>query len=272
METKGSKQYKELVALTPSDSVFSEKAQWTFRSMLEAFQQVVLERHESIEDELVDRFKAVYGDRLRLHTLFDIPHDSDESCSAEVLCLDGAPVLLFKRVGDRSDYSDGLSIIDPALSKGFLEIFTERFNNLALEKMAALQESLPSMADLIASTHYLGAVNDEVFIVISPKWAMGLSHVIDDHSTWLIDEQGELSRVDKFKQWVNKSLSWSGDPECNDAILIMANGKEITANCKNLLFTLYKEPSSLAVLQEAAQRLQKCMELESQTDQRQRGG
>lgn len=209
--------------------------------MLGALQANILSRHDDVDDEVVSSLEATYGNRLQLHTLFDIPHDSDECCSADVLCLDGTPTLLFQRVGDRSDYSDGLQVLDLEKGKILLHVLTDYYADQAFELLKSSRKEVKSIDDVFATSQYLTAWSDGVFSMNSPKWSFGLKGVTADHFVWYDTPAGEIVRVREFLGWVNKAPSWDiAIPDRHHA-RVMTDTGEFVVDCQDLLVTLVED-------------------------------
>lgn len=239
--------FKDIVKNAPRQSAFADGAVWTFRSMLEALQRNVLEAHDFIEDEVVETMHATFGERLDVHTVFDIMHDSDECCSAEVLCIDGVPALLYKRIGDRSDYTDGLSILDKALARELLAVLVEHRTKAAFARMEGEQPATTPEQLLWEGTQYLVPLSSSAFFVGSPKWACGFRHAFSSHKAYMLDEQGALVRVTGFVKWANNQASWESKADTHVATFTTERG-EATFDARNVIFTLLEDKDELREL------------------------
>lgn len=239
--------FKDIVANTPKKDAFADGAIWTLRSMLEALQQCVFETHGYLEDDVMDEVRAALGGRLTVHTIFDIHHDSDECCSAEVLCLDECPTLLYKRIGDRSDYSDGLSVLDKELTRKLVAVLIEHRTRQAFAKMEAEVSTQSPEETLWQGTQYLVPLTETAFFVGSPKWALGFRHAFESHKAYTADGDGGLVRVLGFVKWANKAQSWESNKDTHVATFTTERG-EATFDARNVIFTLLDDEEGLQKL------------------------
>lgn len=113
---------------------------------------------------------------MSLVTLYDHPHDSDECCSVEFLLVGGIPLAGWKKVGDHSDYTDGLVVFNDAQARA-----------LALRVWALVHEEAekPTNEDTIdvlewafADNSYLTPLKDApadlvTYAINSPRWMLG---------------------------------------------------------------------------------------------------
>lgn len=238
--------FKEILAASAKTTAFGPHSTWTLMDMLRALRSSVLGEDHFIDDEFIEELKVTWADRLTLHTLYDVPHDSDESCSAHVLCADGKPALLFKRIGDKMDYSDGLSILDVDMARTLLRAMAEYRTEKALSEMAPAEKS---PLELLWDCSYLTRQADTVFSVDSPKWALGFSHLVDELPCWLLADDGQVKRVTKFVRWHNRKPSWEG----GDAAMatVQTSQGELDVDAHQLMFSLL--PDSRDVFAAAAQ-------------------
>lgn len=252
------------------DDAFSINPRHSFQRMLESLRSVYLGNYEYAGDDLVDAFASAYGDALRVHSIVDVPHDSDESCSIHVLTLIGEPVLMDVRVGDKSDYSDGLQVIDANACKGLLRVLMEFEAREIFQKLKEDQIVKPeSMTAIIDKTGYLSTIHDEFFVLNSPKWACGFRSLFKDRSVWAVDAEGHPSRVVEFQEWLNSERSWSGNLQKDHAIVVMEKHWEVI-DCKRLLFTIAGEPSSMIALQRASLALKASLDMDEEKSQESR--
>jgi hypothetical protein len=252
--SKSTVSLSDLLVVAPSENAFSQDGRWYFHEIIEALKSKYLNSFGGYDDEEFDFLKSKLSSRFTLiHTIFDIPHDSDEMCSARILSLDGAPVVLFKRIGDRSDYSDGLEVLDIELTKELVRLVLDYHIQQSLQT-----DVLPATLESITEgSQYIIPIAGDVFIVDSPKWALGFPRLFEKHSAWLVDDDGALLRVDSFKRWLTEKPRWSDDLG-NHAIVETVAG-DVTINCRQILFTLTKEPLSMDALQESARILRSAL-------------
>jgi hypothetical protein len=248
----------DILEKCPAQSAFSDEGKWDLMSMIDALQRNYLDGFGDSDNELISQIAlragpdAVWG----IHTIFNIDHDSDESCSAQMLVIDGSPALLMKRIGDRSDYSDGLSILNVELAKKLIHTINDYYVELKLKQMDGRisQDLIVSAEDVMSSCQYITPVKGDVFVVNSPKWVMGFQHLFKSHSAWVVDDSGVLNRVIQFKRFTNDLPSWadrSQNIDPNEAIVLIGS-KEVLIDTREILFTLTKEPLSMDALQASA--------------------
>ena len=208
------------------------------------------------------RIKVGSSANWRIHTAFNIPHDSDECCSAEVLVIDGSPVALMKSIGDKSDYSDGLTFLNADLAKKLIQMISD---SRVESRLKELTSSISSAEDLMSESMYITPVKGDVFVVNNPKWACSFKSVFDTHSGWIVDDTGRLHRVKKFNQFTNNLQTWQSKDrnEATQAIVEIDSG-EVKVNAKDILFTLGKEPISEGALKDSAEILFTLMKEEAQ--------
>lgn len=258
----------DLLAASQSHSAFSKEGQWDFLEIAEALQSNYLNSFGYAGSELADFIKVMWPNRvLVIHTLFDIPHDSDESCSATILTSDGKPVLLFKKIGDRSNYSDGLEILDAEFTRQLIHLVADYHLQETLQRVKS--EPLATVESIVGGSQYIIPAVGDVFIVDSPKWALGFPSLFKEHSAWLVDDDGALHRVGEFKRWLSDKPSWSGDALAGHAIVETQIG-DVTVNCRQILFTLTKEPLSMVALQESANLLRAALNEKARESDRQK--
>lgn len=239
--------FNEIVRQAPKVDAFALNTVWTLRDMLEALQKTLLEVHDSLEDETVAAMQAAYGESLTVHTIFNILHDSDESCSAEVLCVDGVPTLMHKCIGDRNDYTDGLSMLDMALTRGILAVLVECRTKAVFARLAAEQAETSPLEQLWHRTQYLIPLGESAFFVSSPKWACGFQQAFNNHRAYVLNDEGNMVAVTGFKNWVNNRASWDSHKATHQAVVTTATG-ELTLDARNIVFTLVNDPAELAAV------------------------
>jgi hypothetical protein len=243
--------FDDVLSHSVPQNPFSDPAKWSLRAMLAALENTVLGSGDGFVEELFPALMAAgFDTRLTLHVLFDIEHGSDESCSAEVLCLDRQPVLLFKRIGDRSSYDEGLDILHCEHAKTLLRVLVELRAEQAFAKMTESAASSTPEALLWADVQYLTPLTTGVFFVGSPKWALGFGHVLNTHQGWLVRADGRLIRVRKFVRWVNDKPSYSSASDTHMAVFDTDDGL-VETDARNVLLTLVEAPPELASLAKA---------------------
>lgn len=118
-------------------------------------------------ERLVEEFE------ITLVSLYDHPHDSDESSSVDMLLIKGIPLLGWKRVGDRSDYSDGLVVLNDAEGR----ILARRVWEIVNTTDSMDNDNLDVKAWLFEANSYVRAVDsceDSVaYTIENPRWMLG---------------------------------------------------------------------------------------------------
>lgn len=236
--------FNDILRQAPQHDAFSAATTWAFQQMLQALQAQVVGNHDALEEELVEQLNADFANRLVVHLVFDVLFDSDECCSAEVLSLDGTPILLFKRIGDKNDYSDGLCILDAQGARTLLGAVLSVRTQQALDRIGS-KEPTTDTAALWRDVQYLVPASPTIFSVASPKSALGFAHCFDKHRAFVVQDQGRVLEVTGFKGWANKKRAWAGDADAHDATVATPEGDRMV-DARNVLFSLADDPQELS--------------------------
>jgi hypothetical protein len=177
--------------------------------------------------------------RVAVYTLFNVLHESDESCELHVLAYDDKPVGFAHRAGDTDDWD--ARILDEEL-----------FKVLAREMaMSLLEEDLVNVtAEPVASlsalqNQYLYFVGDKetVVAVRNPKWACGFERFAEGRRVFYVDHQGTMHQVAKIRAFANNK--WHTRDQDHDDIFITINGAERVVDATQLLFELVPNGADL---------------------------
>lgn len=197
-------------------------------NVLEALFKEHVELHYSANfEDLLPR------ERLAIHTVFDMPHDSDEACELHILVVDGKPVGAAHKFADKSSWNS--HIID-----------AEQFKTLARDlAIAALDERLAQITadsfDSLSSLkngylHFLGE-GETMFAVNSPKGMYGFSKLPEKHPAFYVDATGAVHPVTAIGKFANKEPSHSSKRTVSD-VFITVGGKEFVVDGSELMFEL----------------------------------
>lgn len=106
--------------------------------------------------------------------VYDHPHDSDESSSVEFMLVKGVPLMGWKRVGDRSDYSDGIVVLNDEEGR----TLARRVWQLVHSTDTVGEDTLDVLAWMFEDNQYLhpltGVRQDLVaYAINNPRWMLG---------------------------------------------------------------------------------------------------
>ncbi len=255
--------YDQLVALSHARTTpaLEERSAWTTESMLKGvLGELQLAHVFDLEIELLRQVQSELSQDWRLVEVFDIPHDSDESCSAHLLLSDGKPVLAYFAMGDRSDYSDGVRVLDVQWTRRVARQLLSRMLDEQLQRLADSSPLARPEAEQVSAfwseVRYICPVTPQVFYVDSPKWAFGYRHLFDTHDARLVLDGG-LHPVASFEGFANKKPSWSSDADAQDAQFQLADGRVVTADAGDVLFHLsLGQPTAQAEFDAALRSIQ----------------
>jgi hypothetical protein len=231
----------ELFAKIPHTTFFNldPALAWRGIHLLEALKVRVRNDHERITDAVAAELTIHHGERLTYQCLFDVPHDSDEECSIEAVALDGVALFIHHRVGDRSDYTDGIRVLNgPACAEILRKMaeaqLTEEFENLAIEQANDAPLTLES---LLAKNQYLTYVSNGVFSIKSPRWCAHFRSVVSNYFVWHLTAPGLPVRVQSFVSWSSpNNRSLCTETARNTAVLTTDAG-DIELDCRELLIS-----------------------------------
>lgn len=133
---------------------------------------------------------------LSMVTLYDHPHSSDESCSVAMLLVKGLPLVGWKRVGDRSDYSDGLVVFNDAHGRALAMRVWQLMHNTD----AVGEDALDVLAWAFGDNQYVHHVQDLredaiAYVINSPHWMLGRGLNTRERAFYAINEDNTLSRI-----------------------------------------------------------------------------
>ena len=158
--------------IVPKYSHALNSKEWDFREFLMAMTSCYHKDVSTYDNAdgielLVEEFE------ITLVSLYDHPHDSDESSSVDMLLVKGIPLIGWKRVGDRSDYSDGLVVLNDAEGRSLAKRVWEIVNTT--DSMD--NDNLDVAQWLFEGNQYVRALDireDSVaYAINSPRWMLG---------------------------------------------------------------------------------------------------
>ena len=122
-------------------------------------------------EHLVEEFE------LTLVSLYDHPHDSDESSSVEMLLVKGIPLVGWKCVGDRSDYSDGIVVLNDAEGRSLAKCVWDLVHTNEGTGNAMLNDTLDVAKWMFEGNQYVHAISftdDPIaYAIENPRWMLG---------------------------------------------------------------------------------------------------
>ncbi len=233
--------FTDLVHKFPGVDAFDDRGtRWTFAQMAASLEGTG-DCHSVDDDEIVE-LQTAFGTRLTVHELFDIAHDSDECCSAEVLCDNGKPVLLYKRIGDHSDYSDGLDVLDKPFARELLKTLLDIRTAARLQTFES-ETTVPTnpMVALWKGVQYLSPLAATVFTVDSPKWTCSFKHLFTKYDAYCVQPGGILVQLDKMLDWCNALPSYSSQAGATLARFQTMSSEILELDARTVLFSLVKD-------------------------------
>jgi hypothetical protein len=178
--------------------------------------------------------------RVSVYGVINVDVISDENCIVQILALDGKPVGLCSKFGDRSEWKS--RILDLVAYKNFARELVEasleyRLNNLKAKPMDALAE---------LENRYVKFLGDKesMFSVENAKSVNSFRKIPNSHRCFFLDSKGNAVLVQEIRQFANTKGSWCDDPDTHDVIVIV-NGAEGTVDGRELLFELVEGEADL---------------------------
>lgn len=171
--------------------------------------------------------------RVTLYGVINVDFASDEDCIVQILALDGKPVGLCSKFGDRSEWQS--RILD-----------VEVYKSLARELVAASLDyrlrdlntpPMDALAELDNRYVKLLGVRETMFAVENPKSAEFFQHIPKSHRCFMLDSLGNAYQVQKIGDFVNTKRSWCDDIDTHN-VSVTVNGAESTIDGRELLFEL----------------------------------
>jgi hypothetical protein len=158
--------------IIPAHSHTVNPDEWDFKEFLMAMTSLYhtdVSTYDSAEglDSLVTEFE------MSIVTLYDHPHDSDESSSVAMLLVKNVPLLGWKRIGDRSDYSDGLVVFNDAQGRELAMRVWKIVNN-----NGCIGSDTMNVLDWVfENNHYVHCVKDLckdpiAYVIDNPRWML----------------------------------------------------------------------------------------------------
>lgn len=131
----------------------------------------------STYDSTTDLDKLVQEFELSLVTLYDHMHGSDECCSVDFLLLRGLPLAGWKKVGDHSDYSDGLAVFNETDARA-LAMRVWKLVHEASHEDSVNEDTMDVLQWAFAGNSYVTLLNNVpqdmvAYAINSPHWMLG---------------------------------------------------------------------------------------------------
>jgi hypothetical protein len=174
------------------------------------------------------------GLNVSFKRLFDIPHDSDESCEGTMLLVDNKPAALWLQIGDKSDYSDGFHVLNG-------DAVSSLASRVAMHEMKKTmdnrdEEEPVSWLSLIHKhANYMDFVSSTVFRLSSPKWSFCIP--VDQYDAYYWDPlEGKPKRVLKFGKWHDPRNTYSKDD--NPMAAVVGEDGPCDIDMRTLVFCL----------------------------------
>ena len=148
--------------------------------------------------------------QISMMDIYDHPHGSDESCSVQMLLVKGVPLAGWKRVGDRSDYSDGLAVFNDAEGRAL----AMRVWQLVQNTDAIGEDTMDVLDWMFAENQYVFHVKDlredsVAYALTSPHWMLGKSIDGGKHILYAINENNTLIRIKRIVSTSKSNNSYS---------------------------------------------------------------
>lgn len=181
--------------IVPSYTHTKDATAWDFKDFLTTMAHEYhsdISSYSSIEglDELVKEFE------MSIVPIYDHPHDSDESSSLDILLVKGVPLAGWMRVGDKSDYSDGMRVFNDAQGR---ELAFRVWQLANAEQDVVGQDNLDVLAWMFEGNQYLHPITDLredpiAYVLQSPRWMLGRIET-SDRALYVVNEDNSLVRV-----------------------------------------------------------------------------
>lgn len=187
--------FRIVQGIAPKYSFAHSAKEWDFKEFL---MQMTSQYHTDVGtydsaeglDALVEEFE------MSLVSLYDHPHDSDECCSVEFLLVKGVPLIGWKKVGDKSDYSDGFVVFNDDEGRNL----AKRVWQLVHNTDAIGDDTLDVLKWVFDENQYIqgvGNVREDLvaYAINSPRWMLGRGLDLNDHKLYAINPDNSLAPV-----------------------------------------------------------------------------
>lgn len=190
-------------------------------------------------DDFLDRCAKDYVaelldlSRVTVYAIINVDFASDEDCIVQILAVDGRPVGLCSKFGDRSEWQS--RILDLDAYKSFArELVTASLECRLNQLEAAPMDRLSDLDNRYVT--FLGE-NETLFSVENAKAAEFFSHIPKSHRCFMLDSAGGVHLVEKLGKFANTKGAWCDDVDTHD-VAVTINGTETFVDGRELLFEL----------------------------------
>lgn len=181
--------------IAPSYAHDKDATAWDFKDFLTTLAHQYhsdISTYSTVEglDTLVKEFE------MSIVGIYDHPHDSDESSSLDMLLVKGVPLAGWMRVGDRSDYSDGLRVFNDAQGR---ELAFRVWQLANAEQGPVGEDNLDVLAWMFEGNQYLHPIRDLredpiAYVLQTPRWMLGRLDT-SDRALYVVNDDNSLVRV-----------------------------------------------------------------------------
>lgn len=173
--------------------------------------------------------------RVAIYAVINVDFVSDEDCIVQILAVDGKPVGLCSKFGDRSEWQT--RILDLDVYKSFARELVAASLEYRLKDLEA--KPMDTLADLDNRyVKFLGP-KETMFAVENAKAAEFFRNILNNHRCFMLDAKGNAQRVQQLGKFVNTKGSWCSDHDTHD-VFVLVNGAEGIVDGRELLFELVK--------------------------------
>jgi hypothetical protein len=179
--------------------------------------------------------------RLTVYGVINVDFASDEDCIVQILAVDGKPVGLCSKFGDRSEWKS--RILDLDVYKSFARELVAASLDYRLKDLEA--KPMDTLAEL--ENRYVKFLGDKetLFAVENAKSADFFRRIPDSHRCFMLDCEGKAHLVQEIGKFVNTKGPWCDDQDVHD-VFVTVNGAEGMVDGRELLFELVHGEADLA--------------------------
>lgn len=235
---------QKALANTQVLNAYDPKHSWDTRTALEVLMRNVTGEYFSWGSEEFEALKPALSAELGYACLFDFPHNSDESCKVEVICIGGKPAFLFHCDGDRSEYDD-IEVVDVGLVREIAIAIFSTTMNLKLEALASkdmkASSSKEAVDEVLSRSSYLVNTYNGTFMVGNPRgttWAF--EEFARTHPSVFFSTEEEVTQVLEFKGWAHGRSKGYLETDADQLCVVLTAAGEVTIDSRNLILSLAK--------------------------------
>lgn len=190
--------FRLVQGIAPKYTYAANSKEWEFKEFLMAMTN---RYHKDVDTyDSADGIETIITEfELSFVVLYDHPHDSDECSSVEMLLVKGVPLVGWKKVGDRSDYSDGLVVFNDEQGRALAMRVWQLVHNTD-----AVGEDTMDVLDWVFShnqyVHPIKGIKEDplAYVLNNPRWTLRQRLDMDEKALFVINEDDTLTRVERI--------------------------------------------------------------------------